>query len=745
MSTGTPLAVETSTLKSAELDAIANGSHDDIFSCLGLHPSPTGTGLVLRAYVPEADKVVAQDCVSGRTIVRLRKVHPAGVFEAVMPRRRKPFPYRLEVSCDDYKFVADDPYRFPTLLDNDDVYLFCEGTGERCHEWMGAHQRCVEGVEGVWFTLWAPNARRVAVIGEFNYWDPRRHPMRKQLHSGIWEIFIPGVADLELYKFHMVDARGRTLAPKSDPFARSMQHPPETASRVVYDSSYVWTDELWVAQRQQRQQLNQPLSVYEVHAGSWRRRSDEGNRYLSYLELADELLPYVEEMGFTHIQLLPVSEYPFDGSWGYQPVGMFAPTIRFGTPDELREFVNRCHERSIGVLLDWVPGHFPTDEHGLGRFDGTCLYEHEDKRKGFHPDWNTLIYNYGRAEVVSFLIANAHYWLDQFHIDGLRVDAVASMLYLDYSREAGEWLPNEQGGRENLEAMALLRTVNQRVEANFPGVLMIAEESTAWPGVTRPVADGGLGFSYKWNMGWMNDSLRYIERDPIHRRYHHDEMTFSIVYAYSENFILPLSHDEVVHGKRSLLEKMPGDDWQKFANLRAFLAYMWGHPGKKLLFMGSEFAQRREWNHDRELDWELLDQPLHQGLQSLVRDLNHLYRDVAALYGADCSPEGFEWVQADNRHQSVFAWLRRHHDTGSTALVVSNLTPGVHYNYQVGVPAAGRYVERLNSDSELYGGGNVGNVGGLLAEAQACNGQAFTLTMTLPPLATLIFTLEQAT
>jgi 1,4-alpha-glucan branching enzyme len=486
------------------------------------------------------------------------------------------------------------------------------------------------------------------------------------------------------------------------------------------------------------------VSIYEVHPASWRRRGEDNNRYLSYRELADELIPYALEQGFTHLQLMPVSEYPFDGSWGYQPVGLYAPTIRFGTPDEFRAFVDRCHQQQLGVLLDWVPGHFPSDPHGLGRFDGSALYEHDDPRLGFHPDWNTFIYNYGRAEVVSFLLSNANYWLQEFHLDGLRVDAVASMLYLDYSRKPGEWLPNVRGGRENLEAIGFLQRVNERVHARHPGVMMVAEESTAWPGVSRPVDAGGLGFGFKWNMGWMNDSLRYIARDPIHRGYHHDELTFGLVYAWQENFILCLSHDEVVHGKGSLLNKMPGDEWQQFANLRAYLGFMWGHPGKKLLFMGGEFGQRREWNHDRGLDWELLRQPPHRGLQSLVRDLNRLYRLLPALHELDCEPGGFQWLQADRSDIAVLAWLRRGENPRDQVLVLVNLTPGVHHDYRVGVPEAGWYRERLNTDAREYGGSGQGNLGGVEASPRPWDGQPCSLLLTLPPLATVILSLDAA-
>ncbi len=723
------------TLDAASIRAIVNGEHGDVFAVLGLQQNPAGKGLVIRVFLPRAGSV---DVIgtNGRKIASLDKIDDAGLFEAILPRRKNRFAYRLQV---DGSQLLEDPYRFPSQLDSNDVYLFNEGTHERNYQWMGAHARTIDGVDGVSFVVWAPAARRVSVVADFNGWDGRRHVMRRHLAAGVWEIFIPGVEWYAHYKFEIVDARGRLLPLKADPYARSMQHPPETASRVVLDDRYDWQDGDWMNARASANHLEQPISVYEVHAGSWRRKTDEGNRYLSYRELADELIPYVSDLGFTHVELMPVSEYPFDGSWGYQPIGLFAPTIRHGTPDEFRYFVDQCHRAGIGVLLDWVPGHFPTDQHGLGRFDGTSLYEHADPRKGFHPDWNTLIYNYGRNEVKSFLLSNANYWLEEFHIDGLRVDAVASMLYLDYSRKEGEWTPNVHGGRENLEAIEMMRAVNARVYRKHPGVLMIAEESTAWPGVSAPVHAGGLGFGFKWNMGWMNDSLKYIEREPIHRKYHHDEMTFSIVYAWSENYILPLSHDEVVHGKGSLVNKMPGDDWQRFANLRAYLGYMWAHPGKKLLFMGGEIAQGREWNHDRELDWHLLERAPHSGVQALVRDLNRVYRELPALHQKDASGDGFEWLPV--HAESAFAWLRRGHDD-RLALVICNLTPQTHIGLEIGVPRAGFYRECINTDADVYGGSGQGNLGGVNTTDEGRDGRPHSLKLNLPPLATLIFAHE---
>ena len=596
------------------------------------------------------------------------------------------------------------------------------------------------------FVVWAPDASRVSLVGDFNYWDGRHHVMRKHPGSGVWEIFLPNVTAGASYKYEIADKNGHLQPLKADPYALSMQLAPETASKVIHDSTYQWQDEQWMDKRATApNHYHGAVSIYEVHLGSWKRNAEENTdaghspAYLTYRELAEQLVPYVVEMGFTHLQLMPVSEFPFDGSWGYQPIGLFAPTARFGNTEDFKYFVDSCHKAGIGLLLDWVPGHFPTDEHGTGKFDGSCIYEHEDLRQGFHPDWQTLIYNYGRSEVQSYLISNANYWLDQFHIDGLRVDAVASMLYLDYSREAGEWLPNIHGGRENLEAIELLQQVNTRSYLKNPGVMMIAEESTAWPGVSKPVEDGGLGFGFKWNMGWMNDSLKYMERDPIHRQHHHNEMTFSLVYSFSENFVLPLSHDEVVHGKGSLLNKMPGDDWQKFANLRAYYGFMWTHPGKKLLFMGCEFAQRDEWNHDQSLDWHLLEHDSHKGVQSLIRDLNHTYKNVPALHELDCDGSGFEWIDSQNSQQSILIYLRKGKEGTAPALVVVNLTPTKYENYCVGVPLSGYYRECLNTDSSIYGGSNVGNDGGVNSQNNAYAGQDNRVTLSIPPLSTMIF------
>ena len=627
--------------------------------------------------------------------------------------------------------------QMPWLLQQEDLYLFSRGEQERAYRFMGANHVCHDGVDGVLFAVWAPSARQVSVVGDFNHWNPDSHPMRCHAGFGVWELFVPALADGLHYKYQITSADGRVLPWKADPYGRASQLRPDTASMVPARESYAWGDEEWMQHRADTPLHHSPMQIYEVHAGSWRRHWHD-NGFLSYHELADQLVSYAKDMGFTHLQLMPMSEFPFDGSWGYQPIGLYAPTRRFGSPDEFRYLIDTAHQAGLGVLLDWVPAHFPSDEHGLAQFDGTCLYEHADPRQGYHPDWNTLIYNYGRAEVLSYLLSNAIYWLDEFHVDGLRFDAVASMLYLNYSRKEGEWLPNHYGGIENLEAIHLLRQVNERVYRNFPGVAMIAEESTAWPGVTDFTSSGGLGFGFKWNLGWMNDTLRYMARDPIHRKYHHSDMTFGLLYAFSENFILPLSHDEVVHGKRALLEKMPGDDWQKFANLRAYYGFMWAHPGKKLLFMGDEFAQRGEWNHDQALDWQLLDHAPHQGMQRLVRDLNHLGLQHPALYAAERNPESFEWIDADAHGHSIFAFLRRvPGESRGVVIALVNLTPTLHTHYRVGVPEGGYYRELLNTDSAFYGGSGAGNCGGAHAEALAWNGRPWSISVTVPPLATV--------
>jgi 1,4-alpha-glucan branching enzyme len=714
---------------------IAAADHPDPFAFLGMHE--IGDGVVVRAFLPGARAVEVIDRTSGQRAAGMTQIHESGVFAGRVAQRR-PFAYKLRVDYGHGFEDYEDPYRFGTLLGELDVYLMAEGTHHRLYDRLGAHCRSLDGVAGVAFAVWAPNARRVSVVGDFNMWDGRRHPMRHRFESGVWELFVPGVAPGALYKYEIRAANGDVLPLKADPVAFFAERPPSTAS-IVYDlGTYDWHDHAWMERRAKAETLSSPVSVYEVHLGSWRRRADQGGRYLTYTELAQELVPYVQDMGFTHVEFMPVTEHPFDGSWGYQPTGMFAATSRYGTPDEFRSLVDRFHQAGIGVILDWVPGHFPDDAHGLANFDGTHLYEHANPAEGRHIDWNTLIYNYGRNEVANFLISSAAFWLDRFHIDGLRVDAVASMLYRDYSRKAGEWVPNKFGGRENLEAVDFLRRFNALCYGEHPGIMTIAEESTAWPMVSRPVDVGGLGFGYKWNLGWMHDTLNYLGRDPIHRRYHHNELTFGFLYAFSENFVLTLSHDEVVHGKGSLIAKMAGDRWQKFANLRAYYVYMFASPGKKLLFMGDEFAQEREWNHQQSLDWHLLDDPLHAGVQRLVWDLNRLYRGQPALHQQDCAPEGFEWIDGSDDANSVLVFMRKAKASGDFVVVVCNFTPQVRREYRIGVPESGAYAELVNSDSGAYGGSNVGNMGHIMAEPTPWQGRPYSLNLVLPPLSVLI-------
>ncbi len=722
-----------------QLDAFVRGDHDNPFAFIGMHMDLATKDVVVRTFQPTASRVWVLDA-TGNVVQELPRIHADGFFCGTVGRER--FRYKLRAEWAGTQIDFEDPYRFPPILGEIDMHLWREGRHLRIYEKLGAHCREVEGISGVAFAVWAPNARRVSVVGSFNNWDGRRHPMRRRIEGGIWEIFVPGLGQGDLYKFEIKAWDGRMLPLKADPFGFRSEHRPRTAS-VVSDmgQKYEWRDQAWMAHRAQANARNAPMSVYEVHLGSWARVPEQDNRPLSYAEMADRLVPYVKEQGFTHVELLPISEFPFDGSWGYQPVGLYAATSRYGSPDDLRALIDRFHEAGIGVIVDWVPGHFPNDPHGLAQFDGTQLFEHADPRQGYHKDWHTLIYNYGRHEVANFLIGSALFWFDKFHIDGLRVDAVASMLYLDYSREPGEWVPNRYGGRENLEATAFLRRLNEMVYAEFPGATTIAEESTAWPGVSRPTYLGGLGFGYKWNMGWMHDTLHYASRDPIHRRYHHHNLSFGLLYAFSENFVLPISHDEVVHGKGSLLGRMPGDRWQKFANLRAYLTFMWTHPGKKLLFMGCEFGQEREWNYDSSLDWHLLNQPEHRGVQSLVRDLNHLYRHSPVLHELDCEPQGFEWIEANDSDNSVLAFLRRGQGDGRCMVIVCNFTPVVRQGYRVGVTQPGRYVERLNSDSETYGGSNVGNFGGVQSQEISWHGRPHSIDVTLPPLGSVILEL----
>ncbi|SFN42621.1 1,4-alpha-glucan branching enzyme [Izhakiella capsodis] len=712
------------------IDALISGHYADPFSLLGMHL--TTRGLEVRALLPDASEVWVIETSTGRKCIQLACLDARGYFQGVVPRRKKAFRYQLAVTWHGQQNLIDDAYRFGTLLAEMDSWLLAEGTHLRPYEAMGAHPCVIDDVSGTRFIVWAPSARRVSVVGEFNYWDGRRHPMRQRIENGVWELFIPGARQGQLYKFELIDAKGQ-LRLKADPFAFEAQMRPETASMICGLPEKVDMSEA----RKRANGFDAPISIYEVHLGSWRRHTDN-NFWLSYQELTEQLVPYAVEMGFTHLELMPINEHPFDGSWGYQPLGMYAPTRRFGTRDEFLAFIAAAHQAGLNVLLDWVPGHFPSDDFGLAQFDGTALYEHSDPREGFHQDWNTQIYNFGRREVRNYLAGNALYWIERFGFDGLRVDAVASMIYRDYSRAEGEWIPNYYGGRENLEAVSFLRYTNHTLGHTAPGSITLAEESTDYPGVSRPPEMSGLGFWFKWNLGWMHDTLDYMKLDPIHRRYHHNLMTFGILYHYNENFVLPLSHDEVVHGKRSLLDRMPGDAWQKFANLRAYYSWMFGFPGKKLLFMGNEFAQGREWNHDSSLDWHLLegDDNWHHGVQRLVRDLNHLYRDVPALHQCDFDPHGFEWLVADDAENSVLVFVRRDR-TGNELIVASNFTPVTRHHYRVGVNHQGVWREVLNSDAERYHGSNTGNMGTVYSDDIASHGRPYSMALTLPPLATL--------
>jgi len=715
--------------------ALVAGLHPDPFGILGPHQQEGGA--VIRVFAPGARKVSAR-LANGETVALDERGAP-GFFEGFAPLR-PPFAYRLHAENDGGAWDWDDPYRFGPILGPMDDYLLVEGAHLQLYARLGAHKMTHECVDGVHFSVWAPNARRVSVVGAFNQWDGRRHPLRKRIDSGLWEIFIPEIAEGELYKFEILGDSGQVLPLKADPFGLEAQLRPSTASIVACDTGFNWTDADYLNRRATRDPRRSPMSIYEVHLGSWRRGED--NRFLTYDELADSLIPYARDRGFTHLELLPISEHPLDASWGYQPIGLFAPTSRFGDAEGFKRFVDRAHCENIGVILDWVPAHFPTDEHGLAWFDGAPLYEHADPRRGFHPDWQTAIYDFGRREVANFLAVNALYWFERFHVDGLRVDAVASMLYLDYSRKEGEWAPNSEGGNQNLEAVAFLQKVNSLVYERYPGALMIAEESTSWPGVSQPVHAGGLGFGFKWNMGWMNDTLRYMAQDPIYRRWAHDRLTFGLLYAFSENFILPISHDEDVHGKGSIIGKMPGDEWRKFANARAYYAFMWGHPGKKLLFMGQEFGQTSEWSEARSLDWHLLQFAPHAGLSLLVRDLNILYREAPALYARDCEAEGFQWLAVDDADQSVFAWLRRGGPQDPPVAVVVNFTPVPRPDYRIGLPAAGRWREILNTDAAVYGGGGLGNFGAVQAVAEPWGGQPASAHVMAPPLGAVYFLFE---
>ncbi len=716
------------------LEKIVAGRHGDPFSILGPHKH--GRATFVTAFDPGAARLVAVDPAKRHQLSAVKDF--PGLFHGKITGTR---PYVLEgETAEGHGFRYEDAYRFAPVLGDLDEYLLGEGTHRRLWHALGAHVIEHQGVPGVHFAVWAPNAQCVSVLGDFNHWDARRHMMRQRGASGVWEIFLPGVSDGAAYKYHIVGPDGLPRPLKADPVGFGSEHPPKQASIVRDIGGYGWKDGGWMEERSGRNARSAPISVYEVHLGSWRRK--EGGRPISYKEAAEELVGYAADMGFTHIELLPISEYPFDGSWGYQPVGLFAPTIRHGPPHEFRDLVDAAHRAGLGVLLDWVPGHFPTDDHGLARFDGTALYEHSDPKEGFHQDWNTLIYNFGRREVANFLVSNALYWLEEYHVDGLRVDAVASMLYRDYSRKEGEWVPNVHGGRENLEAIALMQRMNTEVYGEFSDIMTVAEESTSFPKVSGPVDAGGLGFGYKWNMGWMNDTLRYIEKEPVHRKYEHHLMTFGIDYAFSENFILPISHDEVVHGKGSMLSKMPGPDWEKLANLRAYYGFMWGHPGKKLLFMGCEFAQPEEWNHDAEINWNAAARPEHAGVQRLVRDLNTLYRAEPALHAKDCEHDGFQWIEGGATDVSVFAWARYGGPKDASVVVVSNFTPVERTGWRCGLPKGGTWREALNTDASLYGGANRGNLGEVIAEKTAWHGQEHSAELTLPPLSTIFLVHE---
>ena len=711
-------------LSTEAVSALCEGRYGDPFSILGLHKD--GSRLVVRAFLPHASRCAVTN--SDGEIAVLEQRDARGFFVGELPPRSGCLDYRLEVTWGDSTQEFEDPYRFPPVLGEMDVWLLAEGTHHRPYEQLGAHPCVLQGVAGVRFAVWAPNARRVSVVGDFCCWDGRRFPMRLRRECGVWEIFLPGLELGALYKFEILDANGH-IQLKSDPYGFAAELRPGTASKVSALPPVVPSCEA----RRRANSLSAAMSIYEVHLGSWRRVPEEGNRWLDWWELAEQLIPYACEMGFTHLELLPINEHPFDGSWGYQPLGLYSPTARFGSPEGLRHFVECAHQAGLGVILDWVPGHFPTDAHGLAQFDGTHLYEYADPREGFHQDWSTLIYNFGRNEVRNYLIGNALYWIERFGIDGLRVDAVASMLYRDYSRKEGEWVPNKLGGRENLEAIDFLKRMNEIIGSERPEAITLAEESTAFPSVSRPTSMGGLGFHFKWNMGWMHDTLGYMQKEPVHRKYHHNQLTFGMMYAYSENFVLPLSHDEVVHGKGALIAKMPGDAWQQFANLRAYYAFMWAYPGKKLLFMGGEFAQAREWNHDASLDWHLLEAERHLGVQKLVRDLNRTYQATAALHEIDFGHSGFRWVAHDDPENSVFSFLR-FDETGDFVLAICNFTPVPRHGYRIGVPQGGNYREILNTDSHWYGGSNMGN-GDLETEAHASHGYGQSLCLTVPPLA----------
>jgi 1,4-alpha-glucan branching enzyme len=727
-----------------EIHALLGGRHADPFRVLGPHRTfvEGKTWIAIRALVPDAETVSALiEERGGWRTEPLARVDPGGFFEGLFPGDRLPR-YRLRARhASGVTWDFDDPYRFGVVLGELDLHLLGEGTHYRSFDRLGAHRWTIDGVEGVFFAVWAPNADRVSVVGSFNGWDGRRHPMRNRGASGFWELFVPGLADGDIYKFE-IRTRDGHLRLKSDPHGHLFEYRPSTASVVCDLDRYSWGDQDWLERRSRRHGFEEPLAIYEVHLGSWMRVPEEGGRFLTYRELAPRLADYAVEMGFTHLELLPVQEHPLDSSWGYQSTGYFAPTSRHGSPRDLMYFVDYCHRRGLGVILDWVPAHFPKDDYALRYFDGTHLYEHADPRQGEHRDWGTLIFNYARKEVRNFLLSSALFWIEKFHFDGLRVDAVASMLYLDYSRTEGDWLPNEYGGKENIGAIEFLKTLNILCHQHHPGILTIAEESTAWGGVSRPTYTGGLGFSMKWNMGWMNDTLSYFAKEPVHRKFHHQNLTFSLLYAFSENFILPLSHDEVVHGKRSLLDRMPGDGWQKFANLRLLFGFQYSHPGKKLIFMGGEFGMGREWDAERSIDWHLLDIDSHRGVQRFVRDLNRVYRQEPALHQVDFSWEGFEWIDFHDWEQSIIAFVRRSREPRQELVVAINFTPVPRGSYRLGVPGGGFYREVLNSDSAHYGGSGMGNLGGVQAEPVSSHGRSFSLPLTIPPLAIVVLKRE---
>ncbi|MBD3308256.1 1,4-alpha-glucan branching protein GlgB [candidate division KSB3 bacterium] len=729
------------TVKRQEIEAIANSEHRDPFEILGMHQIKHNgkPAIAVRAYFYD----VTQSWVylpDEDTLYPMEQLPNTGYFEAIFPDRQEMFRYQLEtLDQQGTRTRFYDVYAFWPVLSEEDLYLFGEGRHYKIYEKLGCHLMQHNEVDGALFAVWAPNAKRVSVVGDFNQWDGRRHPMRMRGSSGIWELFIPELTEGHLYKFEIKTQIGH-LYVKTDPYAFYCQQRPQTASIIKNIDTFTWDDQDWIIRRGHENPLKKPISIYEVHLGSWMRIEEDNNRFLTYQELADKLIPYVKELGFTHLELLPVAEHPLDASWGYQVTGYYAPTSRYGTPEEFMAFVNACHREGIGVIVDWVPAHFPRDSYALPYFDGTFLYEHADPRLGEHKDWGTLIFNYGRNEVRNFLVANALFWFEKYHIDGIRVDAVASMLYLDYSREEGDWIPNRFGGRENLEAIEFIKELNEKIYEYFPGVMTIAEESTSWPGVTHPVYLGGLGFLFKWNMGWMNDMLTYMSKDPIFRRYHHNMITFALLYAFHENFMLVLSHDEVVHGKRSLLDKMPGDVWQKFANLRTLYGFMLGHPGKQLLFMGGEFGQWFEWNSDKGLDWNLMEYDHHRFLQRYVRDLNRVYTSEPALFRHDENWQSFEWIDFYDSDNSVISFLRNSLERQEDTLVfVCNFTPLPHHGYRIGVPFPGYYREIINSDAEIYGGSGVGNGGGCMAEPTPWQGHPYSLNLSLPPLGTLVF------